>query len=211
MPKSDPNLMTQSEYAASRKARGLSGGTRQAVKRAVDEKRISCFGPDKLVDQELADRQWDRNTRPRVATGVQPPAEQGANDSAPRPQLEDLEGAAEPRPGADPAPPQHLHAEPGYLKSKAAQAEADARISRLKAAELEGQLVRVDQVRAELAAKLAPVREGLLQIPARLASTLAAQSDPGRIQILLEAEIHQVLAPLGRPDPADASASGGAG
>lgn len=197
MAKSDPNLLTQAEYARSRKARGLSGGTRQAVKKAVDEKRISVFGPDKLIDGELADRQWDRNTRARVATGA---AIAGSTDvEAVRPDLPDLAAAAgggSPPPAPPAEAPQQLHGDPGYLRSRATQAEADARIAQMKAAELEGQLVRVDQVRAKLAAQLAPVREGLLQLPARLASMLAAEADPARVQNLLEAEIHQVLAPL---------------
>lgn len=198
MPKSDPKLLTQAEYAAHRKARGLSGGTKQAVHRAVTEERISVFGPDKLIDPVLADSQWERNTRARVtvndpADPVAPGSEQG-----PLGDLVDAAGApaAAPPPASEPA--QQLHADPGYLRSRAAQAAADARIAEMKAAELEGSLVRVDQVRAELASRLAPVREGLLQLPARLASQLA-QSDPARVQTLLEAEIHQVLAPLGRP------------
>lgn len=66
MAKSDPNLLTQAEYARSRKDRGLPGGSREAVRKAVDEQRISAFGPDKLIDQVLADSQWARNTRARV-------------------------------------------------------------------------------------------------------------------------------------------------
>lgn len=191
MPKSDPNLLTISEYARSRKARGLSGGTKQSVHKAIEEKRISAFGPKKLIDPTLADSQWDRNTRARVATGGIVPAEEA------RPDLPELAAAAvAPAAPADQAPQPQLHGDPGYLRSRAAQAEADARIAQMKAAELEGLLVRVDQVRAQLASQLAPVREGLLQLPARLASVLAAQTDAGRIQTLLEAEIHQVLAPL---------------
>ncbi len=91
-----------------------------------------------------------------------------------------------------------LQADPGYQKSRSRQAAADARTAEIKLAELEGSLVRIDQVKAQLAAMLAPVREGLLQIPARLAPLLAPQSDPGRIQTLLEVEIHQVLAPLSK-------------
>lgn len=198
MPKSDSKLLTQAEYAAHRKARGLSGGTKQAVHRAVTEDRISVFGPDKLIDPLLADSQWERNTRARVAVG-DAPADAGAaaaGEPGATGDLVDAAGApAAPPPPAEPT--QQLHSDPGYLKSRAAQAAADARIAEMKAAELEGSLVRVDQVRAELASRLAPVREGLLQLPARLASQLAAQSDPARIQTLLEAEIHQVLAPLG--------------
>lgn len=196
MARSDPNLLTISDYARSRKARGLSGGTKQAVSKAIAEKRISAFGPDKLIDPQLADTQWDRNTRARVTTTAPAPdAEPAPDASDARPDLPELAAAAAPSAAAD-APPQQLHGDPGYLRSRAAQAEADARIAQMKAAELEGHLVRVDQVRAQLASQLAPVREGLLQLPARLASVLAAQSDAGRIQTLLEAEIHQVLAPL---------------
>lgn len=68
MAKSDPNLLTQAEYARSRKDRGLPGGSREAVRKAVDEQRISAFGPDKLIDQRLADSQWARNTRARVGS-----------------------------------------------------------------------------------------------------------------------------------------------
>jgi hypothetical protein len=194
--KSDPNLLTISEYARSRKARGLSGGTKQAVHKAIAEGRIRAFGPDKLIDRELADRDWDRNTRARVAVGGEAAA--SAGEGAPA-DLVDAAGLADPPPAAAPAPEgERLHADPGYLRSRAAQAAADARIAEMKAAELEGSLVRVDQVRAELASRLAPVREALLQLPSRLASQLAAQADPSRVQTLLEAEIHQVLAPLAR-------------
>jgi len=66
MAKSDPNLLTQAEYARSRKQRGLPGASRESVRKAVEEKRISAFGPDKLIDQDLADSQWSKNTRARV-------------------------------------------------------------------------------------------------------------------------------------------------
>lgn len=218
MRKSDPNLLTQAEYARSRKARGLSGGSRQAVSKAVDERRISVFGPDKLVDRELADRQWEKNTRVRASAG------QAAAGSVEPGAVGDLiDQAAGERGAADaaavtdaasvPAPTDHdqLQADPGYQRSRSRQAAADARTAEIKLAELEGSLIRVDQVKAELAAMLAPVREGLLQIPARLAPLLAPQSDPGRIQTLLEVEIHQVLAPLSRASGAlSTTGSGGA-
>ncbi|HEY0915640.1 MAG TPA: hypothetical protein VGE22_12285 [Solimonas sp.] len=191
-------MLTISDYARSRKARELSGGTKQAVHKAITEGRISAFGPDKLIDPALADMQWERNTRARVTTGAPAPAGQsGRQADNDRPDLPELAAAAATVGAAPAEPPQQLHGDPGYLKSRAAQAEADARIAQMKAAELEGQLVRVDQVRAQLATQLAPVREALLQLPARLASLLAAEGDPGRVQTMLEAEIHQVLAPLG--------------
>lgn len=203
MAQSTPNLLTtQAEYARSRKARGLPGGSREAVRRAVDAGRISAFGPDKLIDPELADRQWAKNTQVRASTGPAPAATGQVQDGDPVDRASaELETGAGTDAAAAPTQAgegEQLQADPGYQQSRSRQAAADARTAEIKLAELEGALVRIDQVKASLAAMLAPVREGLLQIPARLAPLLAAQSDPGRIQTLLEVEIHQVLAPLSK-------------
>jgi len=80
-----------------------------------------------------------------------------------------------------------------YLEARARQMQADARTSELKLAELEGQLVRRDQIISALAAAMAPMREAALQVGARLAPVLAVQSDPARVQSILEVEMHRVL------------------
>lgn len=49
------------EYAASRKARRLPGGSRQAVHKALRAGRIEREA-DGSIDPERADRDWDRNT-----------------------------------------------------------------------------------------------------------------------------------------------------
>jgi hypothetical protein len=41
--------------------------------------------------------------------------------------------------------------------------------------------------------RLATTRDALLQIPARLAPLLAADSDPASVQTMLHAEIHRAL------------------
>lgn len=85
------NLLSQAQYARSRKARGLPGGTREAVRKAVETGRIDVFGEDRLIDQDLADDQWRRNTRarfsPQAAAGAptvvgQLPAETGGYTAA---------------------------------------------------------------------------------------------------------------------------------
>jgi hypothetical protein len=192
-------MLTISDYARSRKARGLSGGTKQSVHKAIEQGRVKAYGPEKLIDPEMADLQWEKNTRARAsmsaaAVSGESPA---TGDGRGRPELPELAAAAA-NSTPEAAPAQQLHAEPGYLRSRATQAEADARIAQMKAAELEGQLVRIDQVRAQLAAQLAPVREAFQQLPSRIASALAAEGDPARVQTMLEAEIHHVLAPLAR-------------
>jgi hypothetical protein len=193
MPRTSDKLVTQAEYARSRKARGLPGGTRKSVHLAVASGRIDAFGPDKLIDPGLADRQWAENTQVRAANDA-------PTVPAPGGDLVDQAGAAAQTPAVDPDPaaasPTSLATDPTYQDARARQAVADARTAELKLAELEGQLIRVDQVHAAFAGKLAPVREALLQISARVAPLLASQSDSGRIQTILDAEIHQVLAPL---------------
>lgn len=64
--------LTQTEYAKWRKDKGLPGGTKSAVAKAVAEGRISTYGERKLIDPVQADAQWARNTRPRVTSGSQP-------------------------------------------------------------------------------------------------------------------------------------------
>jgi hypothetical protein len=56
--KQDPvsRLISRSAYARHRHARGLPGGTPQAVCKAVDEGVISAVGPQKLIDPVVADR-----------------------------------------------------------------------------------------------------------------------------------------------------------
>jgi len=129
MAKSDPNLLTQAEYARSRKDRGLPGGSREAVRKAVDEKRISAFGPDKLIDQQLADSQWARNTRARVGA---PDGGGHVSDAG----VDLLSGAGD---GAQPlpAPPTAVPAAPvadGYTAARVRTEMANAQLAELELA-----------------------------------------------------------------------------
>lgn len=85
---------------------------------------------------------------------------------------------------------------PDYYTSRAVREAEEARLSQLKRMELEGGLIRLDAVRTVAAGVLASTREALLQIPARMATVLAAESCPVRVHQLIETEIHQALAHL---------------
>lgn len=192
------NLLSQKEYA---KHLGVSPA---AVCKAVKEGRISLI--DGKIDPVVADIQWKHNTRARVqrAVAVAPDHVAAPEVAVPapaptlagaEPDLIDAAGAGgvnEPAAGGDAA----AGTDPQYQTSRASREEAVARREWLRLLEDEGQLVRIDQVRAELAAKLAPVREAFMQFAPRVAPILAAESDAGRIQTVLEAEIHQILAQL---------------
>lgn len=70
---------------------------------------------------------------------------------------------------------------------------AEANMAEMDEARLRRELIRVQAVQDQMALDYATTREGLLQIPARMGPTLAAESDPASVQRLLHAEIHQVL------------------
>jgi phage terminase Nu1 subunit (DNA packaging protein) len=83
-----------------------------------------------------------------------------------------------------------------YHSARARRETAEAELAELKLAELQGQLVRADEWKAALAKRAAGFREGLLQIPARLAAQLAAETSEARVHALLDAELRQVLRQL---------------
>lgn len=67
------------------------------------------------------------------------------------------------------------------------QAEMDA-------AERRDELIEKAKVKAELAKQFGAIREGLLNIPARLAPVLHAAKSLGEVQTMLDTEIRAVLA-----------------
>lgn len=78
---------------------------------------------------------------------------------------------------------------------------AEANLAEMREAEERRDLIRVGAVKTQLATVFATTRDALLQIPARLAPLLAADSDPASVQNTLHAEIHQALQHLaGAPE-----------
>ena len=57
-------LITRNKYAQHRRARGLPGGTAEAVRKAVESGRITL--QDGKVDPDVADLQWARHTRAKA-------------------------------------------------------------------------------------------------------------------------------------------------
>lgn len=140
MAKSDPNLLTQAEYARSRKDRGLPGGSREAVRKAVEEKRISAFGPDKLIDQALADSQWARNTRARIGST------DGSGHVSDTPAADLLSAA--PGGSADPGQVKSMSAPApdGYTAARARTELANAEMAELQLAKLRGEVREVSDI-----------------------------------------------------------------
>jgi hypothetical protein len=190
------NLLSQKEYAKHR------GCTPAAVCKAVKDKRIS-IDSDGKIDPVVADIQWDANSRARTRnvspdeTGASPSTRAGEGEGSGVAQMPlDTEDAGA---AGDETGNVAAGGDPKYMTSRASREEAAARRAWLALLEEEKQLVRIDQVRAYLAERLAPVREAFMQLPARLAPEFAAETDAAKIQNLLEGSIHEILARL-RPE-----------
>ena len=164
------------------------GVSRQAVSDLV---RRGILTPDAngRIDEAAA--------RAAILASVHPTSKtvQAAQASAPAP-IAPVAAAPAPAPAVVPAAPQPEAAATNYHVAKTMREAAEAHIARLKLAEMRGELIRTDAVRAVMSNIFATTREAVLQMPARLAPLLAAESDPAAVQNLLHAELHAALESL---------------
>ena len=214
MAKSDTSMLTQAEYARSRKDRGLPGGSREAVRKAVDENRISAFGPDKLIDQELADLQWARNTRARIsaqATAQGDLITQAATDAT-TPGAASQPAASTPA-AASTTPPTAPTADPGYVSLRARREAADAERAEIETAKLRGSMVMREDVDRAMFAIAREARDQLSACSRRIASECATATTAEACEQIIDREhriILELLANLYREKVgAPSAASGG--
>ena len=191
------NLITQAEYA---KLRGCSA---VAVHKAVKANRITLI--DGKIDPEVADIQWERNSRARIgskAASADAPVEQQSTrlDGEDLTPLELAAPVDTPAPAASAAPD-------GYTMWRGRREAADAELAELRLAEQRGDLISVAAVEGVWSAMLASAREHLLQVRARLAPLLAAETDVFKIEQLLEAEHRKALEALASADVRKTEAS----
>lgn len=189
MAKSDKKMLTQAEYARSRKDRGLSGGSREAVRKAVDEGRISAFGPDKLIDQELADLQWARNTRARISADATVQADLVATPAVDTPEPAFAPASAQPpaAKGGATAP------DPGYVSLRARREAADAERAEIETAKLKGSMVMRDDIDRAMFAISRELRDQLSACSRRIASECATATTAEACEHIIDREHRIVL------------------
>jgi hypothetical protein len=131
----ETDLLTQADYARHRESLGLPGGTREAVRLAVKEGRISTI--DGRIHPVIADAEWVKNTRARVSPQA----------AAKSPGPNDLVGQAG-TPAADP-PPVGAAAAPAdtsYTAARARREQAEADLAEMNAKKARGELVAWEDV-----------------------------------------------------------------
>lgn len=82
---------------------------------------------------------------------------------------------------------------PDYLESRSRREAAEAEMAEIRLSEQRGEVIRLDIVKNVLSVAFSMTREALLQIPDRLATTLAADSNPVTVHETLSGEIHDAL------------------
>ncbi len=151
-------IMSQKAYA---RHRGMSF---PAVQKAIASGRISTTATG-LIDSEVADEEWKRNTRTRATAA----AERDAGEDG------DVFGAAQ------------------YNKARAVREHYQARLAKLEYEQKVGSLVSRDEVKIAAFNTLRQFRDAMLNIPDRLAAMLAAETEAARCYEILATEIRKAL------------------
>lgn len=181
-PKQKPKLISLRAYA---KQRGVSA---EAVSKAVSSGRLResvaiVDGQPKIRDPELADREWEANTRQRVD---QPPATPARlkRESVERDVTDDVPDYFESR----------ARREAAAARREAAQAD----LAELEVDERRGELVSAEDARADVIDMFTVVRTRILGVPTRVAQRLphvAAEVVP-----VIEALLREALEELAVED-----------
>lgn len=177
-------LITQAEYARRR------GVAKSAVCKAVSEQRISLI--DGKIDPTVADIQWERNTRARADSERPADVSRGASaGTASNAGAGDARQAA--AGSASPSNPSEFETPSSYSVDRARREKYEADMAQLKLLEQQGDLVRVVEVRAEMAKAIGQLRQNALQLPARLAPIISAETDQAAVHAMLDAEMRTLL------------------
>ncbi len=170
-----PELITPAEYS---RRRGVS---KEAVSKAIEKGRITTIPGEngrKLIDPEVADIQWAKNTDPLQSQRANAPKGDRApgvgGSSASGGGIGDDSGSA-------------------YWDARTLREQSEAAIADMKRRQMEGDLVerkRVEEASMRLGRML---RDAVLGVPTKLAPEVSHLSDTWEIEQRLTSALRQVL------------------
>ena len=194
-------------YAAHRKELQLAGRTHQAVMKAIRDGRLSQSverrGRRWLIDPELADREWERNTNAlqardsEVVAAARSAAARAAKEAEDaQPSLFGELGKLDAPRGPRPTQPDPDNDDTSVARTSRLQNYFKAELLRIQLAKESGELVSAVEVRRELTTAWRLTRDAFLAMPERMADDLAAIDDPHEVRELLTTEASRVLEEL---------------
>lgn len=179
-------------YARHRKARGLDGGTHEAVRYAIKTGRITAL-PDGRIDPEQADAQWEQTTSPR-ATAIGSHPVQGAR----RLPALGRQAGAHPAVSRSVQPPTFSEPTLGSGASSLGTARAIreqflARLAKLEYEERVGKLISRDEVQVAEFNATRIIRDGLQNIPDRVCGAITSEIAAAVAAAGLPADVAQTI------------------
>jgi len=171
------------------------GVSLRAVQKALKSGRISAR-EDGRLDAEVADDNWARNTAPRPQPPPKPASQLPATKLAvPTTAPERAHHHSDTHPATrQSSEPPRLESGLEYSKARAVRESYLARLAKIDFEERTEKLVSRDEMRVAAFNRYRTFRDGMLNIPDRLAAVLAAESDPRQVHELLSTEIRKALA-----------------
>lgn len=169
-------LITQAEYARRR------GCSKQAVSKAVKAGRVTLI--DGMIDPEIADREWARNTDPEQQ-------ERGAPE-----QFEITQARVQASAQQPPAAAEKAESDPLLVNAKTRTEKLRADLLELDLREKRGELIVADDARRVQFNLARSTRNAILAVPARLAPLLAPIADAAEIERVLETELRKICQQL---------------
>ena len=193
------------ELISIREAARRLGVSDTAVHKAIKADRVHIAGRTPGSDRPLvawpqAQADWKANSdtqkRSHVGSRGSPVR---ANDPPP---LEVLPTSSRPDEGQKEVgeiPAKSTAGAPSYAASRAIREAYQARLAKLDYEERSGKLIEVDKVKTAAFKVARTVRDGLLNMPDRVAHELAHEADPSAVHQRLTAEIRSILEALAQP------------
>jgi pyruvate/2-oxoglutarate dehydrogenase complex dihydrolipoamide acyltransferase (E2) component len=160
------------------------GVSLRAVQKAIKSGRITAR-EDGRLDADVADANWARNTAPRPQPSSQPAKPAASPQSA-------HHHHSDP-PRREPTEPVKLESGLEYAKARAVRETYSARMAKIDFEERTAKLVSSDEVQVAAFNRFRQFRDGMLNIPDRLAAVLAAEKNPRQVHELLVTEIRKAL------------------
>jgi hypothetical protein len=177
----------------------LKGVSKASVSKALQSGRISgavvMEGGKRMLDRDMALQLWDQNTRrSHHAAVISPEAQKRVRTSAPAPDPPPtspsvISAAALKRLVAD-LPDDGI---PDLYESRGRKEHYQAELAKLQVSQQLKELVSAEDVKREAFAMGRSIRDGMMNIPDRLAAQVAAIGDPREVHRLMTEEIRVAL------------------
>jgi hypothetical protein len=170
------------------------GVSLRAVQKALKSGRISAR-EDGRLDADVADDNWARNTAPRPQAPARPASKVAATMLAtPTTTPERAHHHSDPHPAPrQSSEPPKLESGLEYSKARAVRESYLARLAKIDFEERTEKLVSRNEMQVAAFNRYRTFRDGMLNIPDRLAAVLAAETDPRQVHELLSTEIRKAL------------------